>query len=317
MRSSAASSSGPNTKPTRGYGVRCRSQPSPTSQPRTRPRSALQRGRQRVAVPAPVAPDELGRRRHRQGRVVREGPRVTLDPDPVHADLRARRPATQPRSVISRWSGVQVELEARRRPHRHGLPLARAERPADRAGTLAVGGERHVVRAFPHHEPRREQPLVHLDRQAALPVARRDRLHAEQPAIGRDERIPADAWVGRLDQPEVRAWDWRGSRLMRSMKIMPGSPVRHAARTMRSKTSRARSRPATWPVRGLIEVVVPVRGEGLHERVGGGDRDVEVRDAAVELALDELEDVRVVHAEDRPCWRRAACRPASPPRWPR
>ena len=43
-----------------------------------------------------------------------------------------------------------------------------------------------------------------------------------------------------------------GLALMRSRKIMPGSPVRHAARTIRSKTSRADSRPVGSPVRGLI-----------------------------------------------------------------
>ncbi len=48
-----------------------------------------------------------------------------------------------------------------------------------------------------------------------------------------------------------------GLRLMRSMKTMPGSPVRHAARTMRAKTSRARSRPVTCPVRGLIRSYSP------------------------------------------------------------
>ena len=39
-------------------------------------------------------------------------------------------------------------------------------------------------------------------------------------------------------------------------------------------------------------------GEGVHERVGDRDGDVEVGDAAVELALDELEDVGVVDAQD-------------------
>ncbi len=48
-----------------------------------------------------------------------------------------------------------------------------------------------------------------------------------------------------------------GLRLMRSMNTMPGSPVRHAARTTREKTSRARSRPVTCPVRGLIRSYSP------------------------------------------------------------
>ncbi len=42
-----------------------------------------------------------------------------------------------------------------------------------------------------------------------------------------------------------------GLALIRSMKIIPGSPVRQAARTIRSKTSFADSRPVTAPVCGF------------------------------------------------------------------
>ena len=40
-------------------------------------------------------------------------------------------------------------------------------------------------------------------------------------------------------------------RLIRSMKIIPGSPVRHAAETMWSNTSGAASRPTGCPERGF------------------------------------------------------------------
>src|SRR5207245_11744782 len=48
----------------------------------------------------------------------------------------------------------------------------------------------------------------------------------------------------------------------------------------------------------VSQVVLASRHERVHELVGRGDRNVEVGDPAVELALDELEDVRVVDAED-------------------
>ena len=46
------------------------------------------------------------------------------------------------------------------------------------------------------------------------------------------------------------------------------------------------------------EVVVLAALEGVHESGGRRHRDVEVGDAAVQLALDELEDVGVIHLED-------------------
>ena len=49
---------------------------------------------------------------------------------------------------------------------------------------------------------------------------------------------------------------------------------------------------------GIDQVVLAARGQRVHEPVGGGDGDVEVGDAAVQLAVDELEDVRVVDLQD-------------------
>ena len=61
----------------------------------------------------------------------------------------------------------------------------------------------------------------------------------------------------------------------------------------------ARPEPARGlPGMGVNQVVLAVRYQGLHERVRGGHRDVEVRDPPIQLALDELQDVRVVHLED-------------------
>ena len=55
----------------------------------------------------------------------------------------------------------------------------------------------------------------------------------------------------------------------------------------------------------------------VHEPVGRGHRDVEVDDAAVELALDQARARRDGRSGGSPCWRPAACRPASPPPSPR
>ena len=87
-------------------------------------------------------------------------------------------------------------------------------------------------------------------------------------------------------------------RFMRSMNTSPGSPVRQAAPTMRAKTSRAASCPTAAPDAGIDEVVVSASSERVHEHVGGRHRDVEVRDTAVELAFDELADVRMIDAQD-------------------
>jgi hypothetical protein len=54
--------------------------------------------------------------------------------------------------------------------------------------------------------------------------------------------------------------------------------------------------------------------ERVHEGVGDRDRDVEVRDAAVELAVDELEHVGMVDAQDAHVGAAPRARPASPPR---
>src|SRR5207247_4098426 len=54
-----------------------------------------------------------------------------------------------------------------------------------------------------------------------------------------------------------------------------------------------------WPTWLREQLVCLAVVEGTHERVGDRDRDVEVRDAAVALAGHELEDVRVIDAEDR------------------
>ena len=56
--------------------------------------------------------------------------------------------------------------------------------------------------------------------------------------------------------------------------------------------------PHLQPGVGIDKVVFLALGERVHEDVGGSDRDVEVRDPAVELALDELEDVWMIHFQD-------------------
>ena len=89
-----------------------------------------------------------------------------------------------------------------------------------------------------------------------------------------------------------------GLSLMRSMKTMPGSPVRQAARTMRSNTSRARQPLGRLAGMRVDEVVLLALLERVHERVGGGHGDVEVRDPTVELALDELQHVGMVDLQD-------------------
>ena len=57
-----------------------------------------------------------------------------------------------------------------------------------------------------------------------------------------------------------------GLALIRSMNTMPGSPVRHAARTIRSKTSFARSRPVTSPLCGLISSYSPPEASASMKR---------------------------------------------------
>jgi hypothetical protein len=65
-----------------------------------------------------------------------------------------------------------------------------------------------------------------------------------------------------------------------------------------AKRSRARTVCQTSPLARVAQRKVAVVAHGLHERVGDGDRDVEVGDLALfRLALDELFDVRVVDAQ--------------------
>jgi len=71
--------------------------------------------------------------------------------------------------------------------------------------------------------------------------------------------------------------------------------------------------PRPLPAGGLLgvrvhQVVLAVAGQGLHEGVHRGHGDVEVADPAVQLALDEFQDVGVIHLEDAHVG--AAARPA-------
>jgi len=94
------------------------------------------------------------------------------------------------------------------------------------------------------------------------------------------------------------------------MNTMPGSPSpRGADHPVEDLLGQEPARDFT-AVR-IDQVVLAARGQRVHEPVGRRDGDVEVGDAPVELAVDELEDVRMI---DRriPCSRRGAFHPASP-----
>src|SRR5439155_11916045 len=72
----------------------------------------------------------------------------------------------------------------------------------------------------------------------------------------------------------------------------PGGPNHAVEDLLRQESARDR-----YAVR-IDQLVLTARGERVHEAVGRRHRDVEVGDAAIELAVDELEDVRVVDPED-------------------
>src|SRR6476660_8925323 len=86
-----------------------------------------------------------------------------------------------------------------------------------------------------------------------------------------------------------------GLALIRSMKTIPGAPGgSDDAIEDLFRQQPARDRAAVR----VDQVVLAARRERVHEAVGHRHGDVEVGDAAVELAVDELEDVRVIDPED-------------------
>src|SRR5712692_9581988 len=77
-----------------------------------------------------------------------------------------------------------------------------------------------------------------------------------------------------------------GLALIRSMKTIPGSPVRQAARTMRSKTSFAERRPVTWPVCGFTRSYsVPAASASMNVSVAATDTFMDALAAGTEYDL--------------------------------
>ena len=149
-----------------------------------------------------------------------------------------------------------------------------------------VGDDRTVA----HAESRIERDVD------GLPTAR-EHVGADESLGCINQRVAGDTRIRRLDQRDLGRGIGRTpvDAVEEDHAGIAGAPrrahdaVEHLAR---------RQPPRREPRTRVDEVVLPARREGVHERVGDGDRDIEVRDAAVELALDELEDVRVVHPEN-------------------
>ena len=156
----------------------------------------------------------------------------------------------------------------------------------------------HVVEEA-HGQPHHPLEIVPVDGRRVTVERFREARDVDGAQIARVPRRQTlfTTWVCRLDQRDL------GRRIGRAPVDaveedhagIAGAPrrahdaVEHLAR---------RQPPRRAPGARVDEVVLPARREGVHERVGDGDRDIEVRDPAVELALDELEDVRVVHPEN-------------------
>ena len=125
----------------------------------------------------------------------------------------------------------------------------------------------------------------------------RDVDRAEVARLVREERLLA-ARVGRLDQPDLR----RGVRRARVDPVEEDHARDRRCARRPARSGRRRPGPGAGPpprrCAALIRSYSSPFCERVHEPVGRRDRDVEVGDAAVELALDELEDVRVVDPED-------------------
>ena len=152
------------------------------------------------------------------------------------------------------------------------------------------------MRAFPDHEPRGKEPAVDLDGHPARSMALDELVHAHQAPVRGHERLAGEAWVRRFDEADlgsgiggarVDAVDEDEAGIARAPRRAHDAIEDLLRRQSRHRHARPR----------VDEVVVPARLEGGHERIGDGDRDVEVGHGAVELALDELQDVRMVDAQ--------------------
>src|SRR5207249_3332243 len=129
------------------------------------------------------------------------------------------------------------------------------------------------------------------------------------------DRLQSGHCVGRtridaIDEEEARvACGPRG--VTDRLPHLPGVELAKDLAALRAATTRQ------WPtwLREQLECLAVV--EGTHERVSDRDRDVEVRDAAVTLAVHELEDVRGDRRGGSPCSRRVGRLPASRARWRR
>jgi hypothetical protein len=156
----------------------------------------------------------------------------------------------------------------------------------------------HVVQE-PYRQPDHALELVPVD----VGPAAVGRLADESRDIDRPEvaRVPGRqallaTGIGGLDGRELGSGIGR-ARVDTVQEDQPGIP-RAPRRANDSLEDLARGEMARHlPVPRIHEVIVAARGQPVHEGVGHADRDIEVRHPALELALDELEDVGVIDAE--------------------
>jgi hypothetical protein len=161
----------------------------------------------------------------------------------------------------------------------------------------AHGQAHHALHLVPVH-----RPFAILAAAGEL----RDVERAEVARLVRQERLLA-ARIGRLDlaqrrrrvgRARVDAIDEDHARIARAPR---------GAHDALEHLARGQAADHLLGVR-VDEVVLLAVDQGLHERVGHGHGDVEVRDPAIELAVDELEDVGMIDLQDPHV--RAAPRPA-------
>ena len=150
-----------------------------------------------------------------------------------------------------------------------------------------------------HGEPHHALHLVPVDRHLTVlgpPRELGDVERAEIARLVRQQGLLA-ARIGRLDLADLRRRVGR-ARVDPIEEDHPGI-ARAPGRRDDPPEDLARRELAHDRARVRIDQVVILAAlEGLHEAGGGRDRDVEVGDATVQLALDELEDVGVIDLED-------------------
>ena len=150
-----------------------------------------------------------------------------------------------------------------------------------------------------HGQPYHALELGPVDARAALVIRLREARDVDRTEVARVPRRQAllTARICRLDQRDV------GRRIGRAPvdaidedHAGIAGPPRRAHDAVEHLARGQAGRPEAGA--RVDQVVFAARREGGHEGIGRGHRDVEVRDPAVELALDELEDIRVIDAED-------------------